>query len=210
MGSLEALRTYSICNQITCHFNEAAQATRRKNQCTPRYTSVTNACGVSLVLHFSCASKDSGERKTMKSIPSIAIACFASSILPFRGAWAGEVEVYSATVQSDRVWTDGASCAFSTGFDPDADATVEWEDNIESTGWAMQRVRASEEASARNSEVAAFAAGCVQGYASAFRMTQYWRNYAANEYKDGQPPQKLLQFMADQRNFTGSIATGAV
>lgn len=128
----------------------------------------------------------------------------ASLILGTACAYGASLEVYSATVEGrDR-------CRIQASRVPGADAIVEWEDNVDTTGWAMQRVKASEATSARDSTTAAYAAGCVQGYASAKRMTQYWRNYAANEYSEGKPPQKLIDFMLAQQNFTVQLARGDV
>jgi len=41
-------------------------------------------------------------------------------------------------------------------------------------------------------------------------MTQYWRNYAANEYSGDQPPQKLVDFMMEQQKFTIALAEGSI
>jgi hypothetical protein len=85
---------------------------------------------------------------------------------------------------------DGAAAAATGTYDDDGIAT---------TGWGSLRITTHAAAGA-NATAQAYAAGMLEGRLTQHRMSQYWRNYAANNYGAKLQPCPALQtFMAKQQ-----------
>lgn len=87
-------------------------------------------------------------------------------------------------------------------------AAIGWySDDVETAGWGFLSVEATN-ATGMSQAAKSWAAGCIEGELTGHRMSQYWANYAANEYGAAGPSSELVQWMSQQLAYARAVAAG--